>query len=136
MSFRSRRDLERFLAYAVHGRKPPASETKPARKPPGKARRGPPRDAKYRAWIRTFPCACCGTTRGVQAAHTGTDGGMSMKASDYSCIPLCAHCHTGASDSYHLHQGGKAGWEAQNRIDCAAEVARLNALWRARKGAA
>jgi hypothetical protein len=54
-----------------------------------------------------------------------------MKASDYSCIPLCRECHTGNSDSYHLHPGGKAGWERQFGIDCAALVAQLNALWRA-----
>jgi hypothetical protein len=36
-----------------------------------------------------------------ETAHTGRDGGMRMKASDLSYIPLRADCHGLRRDSYH-----------------------------------
>jgi hypothetical protein len=99
------------------------------RKPPQKERRGPARDSRYRAWIRTLPCAACGCSWNVEAAHTGSDGGMSMKASDYSCIPLCTNCHTMATDSYHRISGGRQGFEISRGIVIAELVARLNRVW-------
>jgi hypothetical protein len=99
------------------------------RKPPKKERRGPTRDSRYRAWIRTLPCAACGRTWGVEAAHTGSDGGMSMKASDYSCIPLCGECHTMRPDSYHRIHGGRVAFEQQHGIDFTMLVMRLNRAW-------
>lgn len=84
---KSSRQLERWLAREVHGREIPF-------KPPGKARRGPARDEDFRKWIRSHPCVCCGCAWSVECAHVGTDGGMSMKASDYLAIPLCTNCHT------------------------------------------
>jgi hypothetical protein len=65
--------------------------------------------------------------------HTGPDGGMSMKASDYSCIPLCAECHTLRPDSYHRHPGGRAGFTRQFGLDRAELAARLNTEWRKRE---
>jgi len=41
------------------------------RKPTGRERRGPARDAAYRAWIRTLPCSACGSTWLVEVGHTG-----------------------------------------------------------------
>lgn len=52
----------------------------------------PARDAAYRQWIKRFPCFACGSTRMVDPAHTGPHG-ISQKASDYTCIPLCRRCH-------------------------------------------
>src|ERR1035441_10950930 len=75
--------LRSYLAWAIHGRKPQRRATSPTRK-------GPPRDKTYLAWIREMPCIACGVEGRSVAAHTGTDGGMSQKASDYSCVPLCA----------------------------------------------
>ena len=70
-----------------------------------KPRRGPARDAKYLAWIRTLPCAVrpCHTANvwcKTEAAHSGAHG-ISQKASDYSAIPLCSWHHRLAPDSYH-----------------------------------
>ena len=76
--------LRSYLAWAVHGRKPQRRASKPTRK-------GPPRDEVYKAWIRTLPCCACGVVGRSEAAHAGSDGGMSMKASDYSCVPLCSN---------------------------------------------
>jgi hypothetical protein len=39
-------------------------------------------------------------------AFTGSDGGMGQKASDYSCVPLCADCHN--------HRAGKGTFERQH----------------------
>lgn len=51
---------------------------------------------RYLAFVRTLPCAACGT-EGVDAHHiTGTKaGGMGTKPPDCPyAIPLCRLCHT------------------------------------------
>ena len=48
-------------------------------------------------------------------AHTGSDGGMRQKASDYSCIPLCANCHTQGPQAY--HPIGRAAFAARWKLD-------------------
>ena len=112
-----------FLAWAVLGRKPMRKAARPARK-------GPPRDEAYKAWIRTLPCLGCGREGVSEAAHTGTDGGLSMKASDYSCVPLCADCHTQAPGAY--HQVGKRAFERRHGVCFARIVAGLNRQWQTR----
>jgi hypothetical protein len=89
-------------------------ESEPERKPPVKAkratpRRGPERNPAYLAYIRTLPCVACKREGQSEAAHVGTDGSMSQKASDLTCIPLCADCHTQRPDSYH-RIAGRAAW--------------------------
>ena len=93
------KQLEAYLAHVVFGRKLPQRERIGPRF--GAPRKGPARDEDYKVWIRTLPCCACGVKGLSEAAHTGTDGGMSMKASDYSCVPLCPDCHTQAPDAYH-----------------------------------
>jgi hypothetical protein len=34
----------------------------------------PQRNSRYLAWIRTQPCCVCGSTRGIEASHTGSHG--------------------------------------------------------------
>ena len=72
----------------------------------------------------------CGREGRSEAAHTGTDGGMSTKASDYSCVPLCADCHTQAQGAY--HRAGKGAFERRHGLSFAGIVARLNREWQAR----
>lgn len=108
----------RWLYYQVHGAMP---QRKPPRRRSG---RGPSRNWRYRAWIRSLPCASCGSTYSVEAAHTGNDGGLAQKASDYSCIPLCSDCHTQAP---HSHHRDRAAFEA--RIDVAGIVRSLHHCW-------
>ena len=60
----------------------------------------PARSEEYLAWIRTLRCLLCGTTRGVEAAHSGPHG-LSQKAPDSSALPLCWHCHREGPQSYH-----------------------------------
>ena len=115
--------LRSYLAWAVHGRKPPCRATTPTCQ-------GPPRDEDYKAWVRTLPCLACGVERRSEAAHTGSDGGMSMKASDYSCVPLCSDCHTRAPGAY--HRVGKRAFEQRHDLCFVRIVAQLNRDWLAR----
>jgi hypothetical protein len=80
--------------------------------------------------MRTLPCAACGTTSGVEAAHTGDDGGLSQKASDYTCVPLCHECHA----EYDNGQESKALFEAAAGVDMRAIVRHLNHTWFAYAG--
>jgi hypothetical protein len=114
----------RTVIWLVWGRNP---QPKPLRV----ERRCPPRDARYRAWIRAMPCAACGSLRQVEAAHTGSDGGMSQKAGDYSCVPLCWICHTGGRSAY--HRIGRRAFERTNGIALEELVSELNQLWQRRK---
>ena len=108
------------LVWLVLGRN---LETKPRRV----ERRGPSRDSRYRAWIRTLPCAACSSRWLVEAAHTGSDGGTSQKASDYSCVPLCRDCHTGGRTAY--HRIGRLEFERLYRISFADVVGVLTERW-------
>jgi hypothetical protein len=60
----------------------------------------PTRDPWYLAWIRTLPCLVCGSTKGIEASHTGPRG-LGQKSSDTSAIPLCYQHHRTGTDSYH-----------------------------------
>jgi len=113
--------LRSYLAWAVHGRKPQRRASTPTR-------RGPPRDEDYKAWIRKFPCIACGVEGRSEAAHAGSDGGMSQKASDYSCVPLCSDCHMHAPGAY--HRVGKRAFESRHGLSFAGIVVGLNLEWR------
>jgi hypothetical protein len=114
--------IRRYLAWKIWGRTIPRETRKP--------RRWPKRDLKYRAWIRTFPCAACGSTREIEAAHTGDDGGISMNASDFSCVPLCAPCHQHGQDAY--HRIGRRAFEQLNGIDFAKLATGFRERWESR----
>ena len=110
----------RFLRFAVlgkieHPRRPRRSRV---------GYRGPARDAQYLRWIRGLPCCCgCGQSP-CDAAHTGSDGGMSVKASDYSCVPLFRRCH----DRY--HRIGRAAFEADFAIRFESIARNLFKMWK------
>jgi hypothetical protein len=104
-------DLGSYLQLVIFGER--------ERRFPRKPRRGPARDAKYRAWIRTLPSVVSGQGP-CEAAHTGTDGGMSQKASDYSCVPLTMPEHR------EYHQIGKREFEKRHGIRFVAAVRELN----------
>jgi hypothetical protein len=50
-----------------------------------------------------------------------------MKASDYSCVPLCADCHTQAPGAY--HRIGKRAFEQRHGFSFAKVVSQLNQDW-------
>lgn len=120
------KQLEAYLAHAVLGRKLPQRERIAPRS--GSPHKGPARDEEYKDWIRTLACCACGVAGRSEAAHTGTDGGMSMKASDYSCVPSCADCHTQAPGAY--HRVGKREFERLQALSFDAFVTRLQREWR------
>lgn len=75
----------------------------------------PLRSERYKAWIRTQPCAYTGSRVGVEASHHVPKGGgrMGKKTSDYNCLPLCALVHrryheTGAIGEMNAEQ--TEGW--------------------------
>ena len=82
----------------------------------------PARNVRYLAFIRTLPCAVCGTRRNIEAAHSGPHG-LGQKAPDSSAIPLCVKHHRTGSDSYH-----KLGrrFAQYHRFDIQAIVIKLN----------
>lgn len=87
------------------------------------AAREPERDARYRAFVRRFPCAGCRARFRIQASHTGAHG-LSEKASDYGCIPLCFKCHP-------RFDADPRGFARRKRIDVAGRIRTLNRLWKA-----
>jgi len=114
-----------WLYQQIHDRKPPR------RSPRRSSGRGPARSWKFKAWIRTLACAACGSTDDVEAAHTGNDGGMAQKPSDYSCIPLCTDCHTQAPYSHHRdREACEARILAQAGLSVVDLVKTLNAEWK------
>ena len=95
--------------------------TPPKKRRTGKPRRGPARDAKYLAWIRTQPCiVCIGVDGPSEAAHIGPHG-MAQKASDYDTLPICAVHHRELQAS--LHKMGRRFWDTfdLNREELIAE---------------
>jgi hypothetical protein len=112
-----RNRLVDYLRYAVHGER--VTIRRPRRRP---RRSGAARNWRYRGWIRTLPSVISGMP-GAEAAHTGDDGGMSQKASDYTCIPLTAEEHR------EYHQVGRREFERRHGIDCRELVAELNHAW-------
>jgi len=122
----SKHDLKRWLSREIWNREI-------GQELPRRIRRElPARDWEYRAWIRSFPCSACGSMRYSEAAHTGSDGGTSQKASDYSCIPLCAFCHRVQRDSYHTL--GRTEFERRRRLNCGALAAEFYSTWRSLRG--
>lgn len=113
------RSMVRYLRFAILG------ETQHARRSARRrfSGRGPARNWRYRAWIRSLPSAVSGGG-GCEAAHTGDDGGMAQKASDYSCIPLTMEEHR------EYHRIGRAAFEKANGIDCRELTKRLARTWR------
>src|SRR5207247_1205917 len=85
----------------------------------------PQRNPKYLTFIRSLPCAVCGTCRHIEAAHTGPRG-LGQKSSDLSAIPLCAPEHRTGPKSY--HKLGPHKFVTIHGLDIPALVARLNTL--------
>lgn len=61
------------------------------------------RNLKYLAWLRSKKCIVSG--KKAQCAHhirLGTNGGTSLKPSDYFCVPLLNEFHTTGSSALHI----------------------------------
>jgi len=58
------------------------------------------RETDYMLWVKTLPCCCShlGACEGVvEADHAGARG-LGMKASDWTCIPICTLHHRQRTD--------------------------------------
>src|SRR6185369_14296789 len=107
---------------------------RPQRKRASVLRTGPARDPKYRAFVRTWTCVVCRITAEmgslfhcrVEAAHTGPHG-ISQKASDHTCVPLCRKHHTELD-----HQIGKAFWKKYG-LNRTAIISQLRAQYAAER---
>jgi len=71
-----------------------------------------PRDKKYLAWIKTLPCQVCRTPGATEPHHTET-GGIGIKGSDYSCVPLCHVCH----QKLHMKQSKSGMWSKEQLME-------------------
>ncbi len=124
----SRKKLESWLAREVLGKKPPQLAYKAIpKKRKGPPRKGPARSEDYKAWIKQQPSVLSGQY-GCDPAHTGKDGGMSMKASDYSCIPLTRAEH----EQY--HQLGRERFARRHGLRLGRLVRELNRAYRLERG--
>ena len=52
---------------------------------------------------------------------------MSMKSSDYSCIPLCSDCHTRGPHAY--HRIGREQFAQRHGMNLPEIAAQLTQLW-------
>lgn len=86
----------------------------------------PSRDPGYLHFIRTLPCACCDSRRGIEAAHQGPHG-MGQKASDLSAIPLCQLHHRRGPKAY--HKLGPVAFAETHQLDVTGLIVRLNAAY-------
>jgi hypothetical protein len=113
------------LVYLITG------SIQPRRKKRKKFRSHPNRSKPYLAWIRTLDCLVpfC-EFKPIQAAHTGSDGGTGIKASDWSAVPLCLIHHA------LYHQIGKRAFAKRYRLNFQAIVERLNAIFKSGERAA
>ena len=86
----------------------------------------PVEDPAYRRFIRSLPCACCGSCRGVEAAHQGPHG-LGQKSSDLSAIPLCRDHHRTGPNAY--HKLGPVAFSEVHQLDVTRLILRLNAAY-------
>ncbi len=107
----------RQLYFMVHG-------IRPARRSPRRRSAlhttGPVRSESYKAWIRTQPSMISGLEVEIEAAHTGSDGGMRLKASDTTCVPLTIEEHR------EYHRIGRDAMEEKYGVSFADAVRRYN----------
>lgn len=127
------KQLKAYLAWKLEGAKRPPAQARIAARPGPPRRTSADRDEDFKAFIRTLPCCACGKPAPSEAAHTGSNGGMAMKADDTSSVPLCAECHRTGPLAYHVI--GKRAFERVHGVRFASVRAALRREWRARRAA-
>jgi hypothetical protein len=60
----------------------------------------PTRNKRFLAFLRLFPCICCGSCRRIESAHFGPHA-IGQKADDMDALPLCEACHRTGPKAYH-----------------------------------
>ena len=115
-------NLRRWCSIVILGHKPIRRQFRRRKAIPGLLR-----SRKYRGFVREHPCAACGTTENVEAAHAGPHG-VDMKSSDEFVIPLCFWDHRGSNES--LHGLGPERFQKLHGFKISALVRDLNDEWR------
>jgi hypothetical protein len=75
------------------------------------------RSEAYRRLVSALPCALCGAPAPSQAAHADFGKGLSLKADDRTCYPLCADspgrvgCHTKVGSMAHFDKAARREFE-------------------------
>lgn len=78
----------RQIDYTPRPRKPAEGRAAPQTATP-RPKAHPWRSEAYRRLVAALPCAHCGMQGHSQAAHADEGKGLSMKACDSTCYPLC-----------------------------------------------
>lgn len=86
------------------------TRTKPMPKKRAKPRKGPPRDPKFLAFVRSQPCYILGCFEKAEAHHFGRRG-KSQRCSDYETVPLCHDHHMAWHSSTGLPGKTRAEWK-------------------------
>jgi len=86
----------------------------------------PVRDRKYLSWLRTQPCAVCGSFRYIESAHTGARG-LGQKADDRLAIPLCRGHHSRGNLS--LHKLGPVRFALLYHLEMTQVIQELNEMY-------
>ena len=95
------------------------------------------RDRDYMMWVKGLAC-CAAALEGeagrcegaIQAHHAGTNRGMSQKAEDRTCIPLCDRHHR----EWHDASGPFRPWDREERRSWALRMIGQTQARRARGG--
>lgn len=114
----------------------PRPRTPAAARDDGKARMVVPlpkaelvRSEAYRRLVAAMPCALCHKPGPSQAAHADFGKGLSLKADDRTCFPLCADapgrngCHTSVGSM------GLMGKQERREFEIAAAYATATAIY-------
>lgn len=87
------------------------------------AKRGPDprRNAGHLAFVRSLPCAICGSRPPSEACHirAGTDGGLGVKPHDRWTVPMCSAHHR------EQHQRGEVEFFGSRGVDSHGLATRL-----------
>lgn len=86
------------------------------------------RDFDYMEFVKTLPCRlaglegagpCSGVT---EADHAGLDAGLTQKAPDDTCIPMCTGHHRDRHACTGFFRGREKGWKRNWRLCAIAET--------------
>jgi len=91
----------------------------------------PVKDSGYLAFVRRFPCVCCGSSRRIEAAHIGPRG-LKQKTSDFTALPICFACHQDGPGA--LHKIGPEAFQRLQVLDFAALQAMFNGFYFLKSG--
>lgn len=81
----------------------------------------PVRDAKYRQFVKRFPCIGCGQGWGIDPMHTGPHG-LGQKSCDLTVLPGCRKCHQ-------EFDADPRAWAEKHGVDVPAKIAQFNAWY-------